>query len=56
MTRLVLCLSRHATLAEAMIGLLARPSGLFQSMLSANMGLASPWARLRLVGFTLQFK
>lgn len=42
-THLVLWLSRHPALAEQAIGLLGRNPGLFQSLLSANMGTLPLW-------------
>jgi flavin-dependent dehydrogenase len=44
MTQLVLWLSRHATLAERVIQVLHRQPAIFQHLLSASMGLASPWS------------
>lgn len=43
-TRLVLLLSRHPRLAERVIAALASETEVFRHMLSANMGLRSPWA------------
>lgn len=42
-THLVLWLSRHPALAEQAIGWLGRNPGMFQSLLSANMGLLPLW-------------
>ena len=44
MTQFVLWLSRHATLAERVVQVLQRRPAIFQHLLSANMGLASPWS------------
>jgi flavin-dependent dehydrogenase len=41
MTSLALMINRHPRLAEVTIGIFARHPGIFQSMLSANMG--SSW-------------
>ncbi len=43
-TRLVLFLSRHPVLAERVIRALRQQPDVFQHMLSANMGLTSPWS------------
>ena len=43
MTRFVLWLSRHPTVSEQAIRLLGRQPALFQSLLSANMGLIPLW-------------
>lgn len=43
-TWLVLLLSRYPTLAQRVIGVLAWQPALFQCLLSASMGLASPWS------------
>jgi len=43
-TWLALLLSRHPALAQGVIGALSRQPELFRYLLSANMGLASPWS------------
>jgi flavin-dependent dehydrogenase len=43
-TRLVLFLSRYPTLRDHLVSVLAKEPKVFQHMLSANMGLVSPWS------------
>jgi 2-polyprenyl-6-methoxyphenol hydroxylase-like FAD-dependent oxidoreductase len=44
LTHLVLWISRHPAVREWVISTLAHDNRLFQHLLSANMGLASPWS------------
>ncbi len=44
MTQFVLWVSRHATLADRVVRALHMRPAIFQHLLSANMGLASPWS------------
>ena len=43
-TSLVLLLNRYPSLADRVVGALAADPALFRHLLSANMGLASPWS------------
>jgi 2-polyprenyl-6-methoxyphenol hydroxylase-like FAD-dependent oxidoreductase len=53
LTHLVLWISRHPAVREWVISTLARDNHLFQHLLSANMGLASPWSPAVLARFLL---
>jgi 2-polyprenyl-6-methoxyphenol hydroxylase-like FAD-dependent oxidoreductase len=53
LTHLVLWISRHPAVREWVISTLARDNRLFQQLLSANMGLASPWSPAVLARFLL---